>query len=95
MHYNTNNSEGCMAKHVAPQRSRNSRSRNPQSTLMQGSPALRAVRISTSLSPTYTAPTLSAPIRRQASLPVSGAGFFRTPAASFSPMATQMVSAKK
>ena len=60
-----------------------------------GKPLFFAVSTSTSLSPTYTAFFCSTFSILKAAYTVSGAGFLRMPAASFSPIATSMVSGKK
>lgn len=70
----------------APWADRNPASRKPQLTEMQGRPAFWAVAMSTSESPTYTAPAGSAPSSARARNTVSGAGLRATPWDS--PMAT-------
>ena len=85
-------SSGLSTNVVPPFRNKKSLSRNPHNTLMHGIPQLRAVAMSTSLSPTYTAVALSAFNRFRASFTGSGAGFLRI--ASLSPIATSIYSLK-
>ena len=84
---------GVATNVVAPCSMRKSLSRNPHSTLIQGIPALRAVSMSTSLSPMYTDYSAVALSWRNASITVSGAGFLRM--SSRSPIATVTRSPKK
>ena len=79
-------SSGFSTRVVAPCCNRKSLLRNPHNTLIQGIPELRAVSISTSLSPIYTAPSAVVLSCRRASMTVSGAGFLRM--SSRSPIAT-------